>query len=77
LEIIFGKTAVCSAIVKALDHQAFHWEYVKNILLSSSKTRNQVIITAPNKKELMDISVRELDLSQYDHLTSNVEPKDE
>jgi transposase len=69
LELVatFGSTAVAAALVKALAHQAFHWEYIKNIILETNWVDYQTLpVVAKVSKEILDIDVAQSDLSQYD-----------
>ena len=68
LEQMFDKTAVAGALVRALSFEAFHWEFIKNILLS---TQHMEILPKPlleDTEELMKIRVKTPDLSHYDRL---------
>ena len=73
LEVIFGKTALCSALIKALKLGAFHWESVKNILLYDHSLKPKLSLVHPQKKELMELEVEQVDLSQYDRLLKQKE----
>ena len=76
LEVIFGKTALCSAIIKALKIKAFHWESIKRILYYENTMRPQVILTSSQKDELMQLSVDTVDLTRYDALLDETENDD-
>lgn len=67
LEMIFGKTAVAGAIAHALSFKAFHWEYIKNILLNSANA-GAALNSSVNKDTLMNIDIDEPDLSLYDQV---------
>ena len=73
LEIIFGKTALCSALIKALKADAFHWESIKNILLYDDSLKPKLSLVHPQKKDLMDLEVEAVDLRQYDRLLKQKE----
>jgi hypothetical protein len=66
LSTLFGKTAVGSAIAKALDHQAFHWEYIKNIVLESGSYHHHPVVSPEHSKQILDMDVEQPDLSRYD-----------
>jgi transposase len=66
LSTLFGKTSVGSAIAKALEHQAFHWEYIKNIILESGSYHHHPVVSTKHSKEIMDLDVEQPDLSRYD-----------
>jgi hypothetical protein len=68
LAATFGQTATAAALVKALAHQAFHWEFIKNIILESGLTAYQtrLVPTRQSAKQILDIDVEKPDLSQYD-----------
>ena len=72
LSVLFGKTSVCGAIAKALDHQAFHWEYIKNIILQSGSFHYHPVISTKHSKEIMDMDVEAPDLTKYDQLDKTV-----
>ena len=63
---LFGKTVVSSAIARALQHGAFHWEYIKNIILETNMSSYQPPIATQNKKEIMAMDIEPPDLSKYD-----------
>jgi len=73
LEVIFGKTALCSALIKALKTGAFHWESVKNILLYDDSLKPKLSLVHPQKKDLMELDVEPVDLTQYDRLLKQKE----
>jgi len=73
LEVIFGKTALCSALIKALKTGAFHWEAVKNILLYDHSLKPKLSLVNPQKKDLMELDVEPVDLTQYDRLLKQKE----
>lgn len=73
LEVIFGKTALCSALIKALKTGAFHWEAVKNILLYDHSLKPKLSLVHPQKKDLMELEVEAVDLAQYDRLLKKEE----
>jgi len=73
LEVIFGKSALCSAIIKALKAGAFHWESVKNILLYDDSLKPKLSLVHPQKKDLMELDVEAVDLAQYDRLLKKEE----
>lgn len=68
LEVVFGRTAVAGAIAHALSFKAFHWEFIKNILLKSSPVQQQIMATLPDKDELMSIKIKPVNLALYDEL---------
>jgi transposase len=70
LAALFGKTVVSAAIVKALQHQAFPWEYIKNIVLETHGANYQVPISLQNK-EIMALDIEPPDLSKYDEQDDN------
>ena len=71
LSALFGKTAVSGAIAKALKHEAFHWEYIKNIILESNLASYHVPLSPRYASEIMDIDVQAPDLSKYDEVADN------
>ena len=71
LAALFGKTAVSGAIAKALEHEAFHWEYIKNIILESNLVTYQVPVSPRYASDIMDIDVQAPDLSKYDEVSDN------
>jgi hypothetical protein len=67
LTATFGPTATAAALVKALNHQAFHWEFIKNIILESGLIGYQTHpVLTKHSKQILDIDVDKPDLSQYD-----------
>lgn len=69
LELVqtFGQTTTAAAMVKALQHQAFHWEYIKNIILESGLVHYQTHpVLTKHSKQILEIEVDKPDLSQYD-----------
>jgi transposase len=66
LATLFGKTSVGSAIAKALDREAFHWEYIKNIILESGSYHHHPVVSPKHSKEILDLDVEQPDLSRYD-----------
>jgi dethiobiotin synthetase len=66
LSTLFGKTPVSSAIAKALEQEAFHWEYIKNIILESGSYYNHPVVSPKYSKEILDLDVEQPDLSRYD-----------
>lgn len=73
LEVIFGKSALCSALIKALKAGAFHWESIKNILLYDDSLKPRLSLVHPQKKDLMELEVEAVDLSKYDRLLKQEE----
>lgn len=69
LEQMFGKTAAAGALVHALSFKAFHWEFIKNILLNTQKIEATPQPMIADKETLMNIRVKTPDLSHYDTLT--------
>lgn len=69
LEQIFDSTAIAGAVAHALSFEAFHWEFIKNILFNTQQIAvgQKPVIT--DKKALMDIRVKPPQLSDYDKLT--------
>lgn len=65
---LFGKTAVSDAMVKALAHKAFHWEYIKNILFESASCHLNPVVSPKHMKEIMEMDVPIPDLSKYDEV---------
>lgn len=76
LEKLFGKTAVAGALAASLKHGAFHWEFIKNIVLKSS-SRYQLPASCKLKDQLMDIDIKTRDLNLYDHLYNSGEKGDD
>jgi len=70
LATLFDKTVVSAAIVKALQHQAFHWEYIKNIVLETHGANYQTPISLQNR-EIMGLDIEPPDLSKYDEQDDN------
>lgn len=68
LEKLFGKTAVAGALASALGHEAFHWEFIKNIVLGSPWRRALPSTSSKLKKQLMNIDIKARDLKLYDRL---------
>jgi transposase len=66
---IFDKPTICSAINDALSYDAYHWEFIKNILFSRYRSGGVVQPVSLDKDELMTINVSQMDLSQYDKLS--------
>lgn len=71
LATLFGKTAVSGAIAKALTHEAFHWEYVKNIILEKNLIHYQSPLLSQHGKEIMELDVDVPDLSKYDEVSGH------
>jgi len=69
LEQMFDKTAVAGALVRALSFEAFHWEFIKNILLSTHHIETSPKPLLEDNEELMNIRVKAPDLSHYDRLS--------
>ena len=69
LEQIFDQTAVAGALVRALSFGAFHWEFIKNILLNTQKSRTGPQPMIADKQALMNIRVKAPNLAHYDNLT--------
>jgi len=69
LEQMFDKTAVAGALVRALSFEAFHWEFIKNILLNTQKTETAPQPMLADKQALMNIRVKAPNLAHYDRLT--------
>lgn len=76
LETIFGKTAVAQSIARALNYNAFGWEYIKNILLQSSSVIPKIKPGFNNSEDLMNIDVDVPDLALYDDLSEKIDPID-
>ena len=55
-----------SAIAKALDREAFHWEYIKNIILESGSYHHHPVVSPKHSIEILDLDVEQPDLSKYD-----------
>ena len=68
LEVIFGKSALCSALIRALKSRAFHWESVKNILFYDENLKPRISLVHPQKKNLMELEVEPVDLAKYNRL---------
>jgi transposase len=71
LVALFGKTAVSGAIAKALAHEAFHWEYIKNIILESNLVTYNVPVSPRYASDILDIDVQTPDLSKYDEVSDH------
>jgi transposase len=71
LATLFGKTAVSGAIAKALKHQAFHWEYIKNIILETGLANYQAPVSPTYAKDIMELDVQAPDLSKYDEVSDH------
>jgi transposase len=69
LEQMFDKTAVAGALVHALSFEAFHWEFIKNIVLNTQQIKASPKPLLEDNEALMNIRVKEPDLSNYDRLT--------
>jgi transposase len=69
LVTLFGQTAVCGAIARALEHQAFHWEHLKNIVLERHGVDYQPPVT--RDAPILEIDVETPDLSTYDEVPEN------
>lgn len=69
LEQLFDRTAIAGAIAHALSFDAFHWEFIKNILLGTQKIAVRPNPVMVDKKDLMQIRVKPPQLSDYDKLT--------
>ena len=69
LEQIFDQTAVAGALVRALSFGAFHWEFIKNILLNTQKIETGPQPMIADKQALMNIRVKAPNLAHYDRLT--------
>jgi transposase len=67
---LFGKTAVSGAMVKALSYKAFHWEYIKNILLETPSYNLEPVVSKKNLKKIMEIDIQVPDLSKYDQINN-------
>jgi len=68
LEQIFDQTAVAGALVRALSFGAFHWEFIKNILLNTQKSKTGPQPMIADKQALMNIRVKAPNLAHYDNL---------
>ncbi len=68
LQELFDKTAVAQAIARALKYKAFHWEYIKNILLENSRISPRPNTLLKDKEELMNIRIAHRDLAAYDEI---------
>jgi transposase len=66
---LFGQTAVCGALAKALEHQAFNWEHIKNIVLDSHWVDYQPPITTRCDTPILEIDVETPDLAKYDEVS--------
>jgi len=69
LETIFGKTAVAQAIARALNYNAFGWEYIKNILLQNSSVSYTIQTTNNRNQDFMNIDVDPPNLALYDNIS--------
>jgi len=75
LEQTFDKTAVAGALCHALSFNAFHWEFIKNILINMHKIEYNPKPISADRKALMDIRVKEVDLSLYDSIITRENDK--
>jgi len=66
LATLFGRTVVSAAMVKALQYEAFHWEYIKNIVLETHGSNYQVPVSPQTHQEIMKLEIEPPDLSKYD-----------
>ena len=73
LEKLFGTTAVAEAIAHAFSYKAFHWEFIKNILLNSKPSLKIPQSALYDREQLMNIRVKAPDLSDYDQLKDKEE----
>ena len=73
LEKLFGKVAVAEAMAHALAYKAFHWEFIKNILLNSKPSLKTPQSALYDREQLMNIRVKAPDLSDYDQLKDKEE----
>jgi hypothetical protein len=66
---IYGKTEVLSAIERACQYGAYHFEYVENIIQQQRRSRQSPHQKSPplpeNLKHGQDIRLSEIDMSQY------------
>jgi transposase len=68
----YGKTEVNGAIEKALKYQAYGANYIENIIITRRRRDKEPIentpLLFPEKPELEEINISEVDLSKYDEL---------
>ena len=66
---IYGKTEVLSAIARACEFGAYHFEYVENIIQerrrAAEASAQQKAPLPPNTRRAHQIRLREIDMSQY------------
>jgi hypothetical protein len=68
---IYGKTEVLSALARACEYEAYHFEYVENIIQSRSRDQRANPARRDDNpgplhlKHGQDIRLRDVDLSQY------------
>jgi hypothetical protein len=65
---IYGKTEVLSALARACEYEAYHFEYVENIIQQARCQRANQAGDHPGPLHLQhgqDIRLRDVDLSQY------------
>lgn len=77
----YGKTAVLGAMEKALQYGAYGGDYIENIIITG-RTKDEIQeqntqLLFPERPELEEIDVPEVDLAKYDELADLEEKKDE
>lgn len=77
----YGKTEVLGAIEKALSFQAYGADYIENIIITrrinnGEPVDNNTPLLFPEKPELGEINIEEVDLSKYDKLIKPEEEKE-
>jgi len=76
LRHLYGKAEVLGAIEKAMKYQAYGANYIENIIITRRTKDKEPIeniqLVFPEKPELEEINIDEVDLSKYDKLAEEV-----
>ena len=63
---IYGKTEVLNALVRACEYNAYHCEYIENIIQQRRRAEENPDVTLrPGVKRSQEIRLRDVDMSQY------------